>query len=420
MFVTGKRGFTLIELLVVIAIIAILAAILFPVFARAREKARQTTCTSNQRQIAALISMYTQDHEETMPLTAEAWSSIECDPGVLVCPTAGKSLVNGYVYNANCSGASIGSFDDPSKLWVTADGRTISTPTEVNIAEDSIDTELRHSGQVVVSYLDGHVGLLNAKPFTVPFTTEGLDFWLRGDAITNAKNGDYVTCWPASWGKIKVTATNKTAGVTRYPIYSDSGFKGKPCVKFGGEDSTNCATYYHGYYTTDYTKSLSDFTMIYVYMIDDTWNGWMCPFNKGWYNNSNGMGFTPLSNGGAFKFMVTTTTTNTASMISYDGFYWGATGHTTNKPPWSTANYYTFQRAGAKLNAWNNGVTQASVTANANATDTSQLRFFGMTDPTNNKTAKGMLAEVAVFSRALSQSEIDKIHSYIVSRYSGI
>jgi prepilin-type N-terminal cleavage/methylation domain-containing protein len=48
----NRHGFTLIELLVVIAIIAILAAILFPVFARAREKARQTTCTSNQRQIA--------------------------------------------------------------------------------------------------------------------------------------------------------------------------------------------------------------------------------------------------------------------------------------------------------------------------------------------------------------------------------
>ena len=56
-----KRGFTLIELLVVIAIIAILAAILFPVFARAREKARQTTCTSNQRQIMASVQMYVQD-----------------------------------------------------------------------------------------------------------------------------------------------------------------------------------------------------------------------------------------------------------------------------------------------------------------------------------------------------------------------
>ncbi|MEI6521594.1 MAG: prepilin-type N-terminal cleavage/methylation domain-containing protein, partial [bacterium] len=59
-----QKGFTLIELLVVIAIIAILAAILFPVFARAREKARQTTCTNNQRQIATTLLMYAQDHEE--------------------------------------------------------------------------------------------------------------------------------------------------------------------------------------------------------------------------------------------------------------------------------------------------------------------------------------------------------------------
>ena len=62
-----KRGFTLIELLVVIAIIAILAAILFPVFARAREKARQTSCLSNVKQIALGILMYAQDYDETLP-----------------------------------------------------------------------------------------------------------------------------------------------------------------------------------------------------------------------------------------------------------------------------------------------------------------------------------------------------------------
>lgn len=62
-----KRGFTLIELLVVIAIIAILAAILFPVFARARESARTSTCLSNVRQIATGIMMYIQDYDETYP-----------------------------------------------------------------------------------------------------------------------------------------------------------------------------------------------------------------------------------------------------------------------------------------------------------------------------------------------------------------
>ena len=61
-----KRGFTLIELLVVIAIIAILAAILFPVFARAREKARQTSCLSNVKQLTLGALMYVNDYDETL------------------------------------------------------------------------------------------------------------------------------------------------------------------------------------------------------------------------------------------------------------------------------------------------------------------------------------------------------------------
>jgi len=62
-----RNAFTLIELLVVIAIIAILAAILFPVFAQAREKARSISCLSNCRQLGMAISMYSQDHDEAYP-----------------------------------------------------------------------------------------------------------------------------------------------------------------------------------------------------------------------------------------------------------------------------------------------------------------------------------------------------------------
>jgi len=66
----NKRGFTLIELLVVIAIIAILAAILFPVFAKAREKARQSSCLSNVKQIMLAILGYAQDFDEILPVNA--------------------------------------------------------------------------------------------------------------------------------------------------------------------------------------------------------------------------------------------------------------------------------------------------------------------------------------------------------------
>lgn len=62
-----KSAFTLIELLIVIAIISILAAILFPVFAQARGKARQTTCLSNEKQIGLGVLMYAQDYDETLP-----------------------------------------------------------------------------------------------------------------------------------------------------------------------------------------------------------------------------------------------------------------------------------------------------------------------------------------------------------------
>ena len=68
-----KRGFTLIELLVVIAIIAILAAILFPVFSRAREQARKSACLSNEKQIGMALMMYIQDWDETFP-----WWKIKC------------------------------------------------------------------------------------------------------------------------------------------------------------------------------------------------------------------------------------------------------------------------------------------------------------------------------------------------------
>jgi prepilin-type N-terminal cleavage/methylation domain-containing protein/prepilin-type processing-associated H-X9-DG protein len=87
-----RKGFTLIELLVVIAIIAILAAILFPVFAQAREAARTTSCLSNRKQIGLGVKMYAQDYDEAFPMGTyngprnwEVNMDIPSGPGQLDC-----------------------------------------------------------------------------------------------------------------------------------------------------------------------------------------------------------------------------------------------------------------------------------------------------------------------------------------------
>ncbi len=154
-----RRGFTLIELLVVIAIIAILAAILFPVFARAREKARQTTCTSNQRQIAASVQMFCQDHDELFPGSATIWSDIKVDPGVLTCPTLGKSVPNGYAYNANYSGVAVGTISDPTSAVLCADSLKTG-----NLMYMQPDVDLRHTSKAVFSCADGHVEVNSNVP----------------------------------------------------------------------------------------------------------------------------------------------------------------------------------------------------------------------------------------------------------------
>jgi len=87
----AKRGFTLIELLVVIAIIAILAAILFPVFAQARAMARKTVCVSNNKQQSIGIIMYIQDYDETFPLNSydgsyHAGPNADSNWGLLIQP----------------------------------------------------------------------------------------------------------------------------------------------------------------------------------------------------------------------------------------------------------------------------------------------------------------------------------------------
>jgi len=174
-----QAGFTLIELLVVIAIISVLAAILFPVFARARENARRTSCLSNLKQIGLGIMQYTQDYDEKMPPAIWATDSYHGTgyvkqvnssmPGakfkvgniavtgvptdnyvtwmdviypyvkstqVFICPSASDDGVPSYGYNALVSGAftagvpkgvSLSAIDRPAELIVNLDANNKAT-----------------------------------------------------------------------------------------------------------------------------------------------------------------------------------------------------------------------------------------------------------------------------------------------------
>lgn len=148
-----SSGFTLIELLVVIAIIAILAAILFPVFAQAREKARSASCLSNMKQLGTAIIMYVQDYDETFPIGLDndwhdSWA-IGVQPyvkneGILRCPSDGDKQLDtwlqGWAGIAMSYGANgfIG-WNDIDKTWgmqgvITPMAQTWLTPMTRSIA----------------------------------------------------------------------------------------------------------------------------------------------------------------------------------------------------------------------------------------------------------------------------------------------
>ena len=179
-----RRGFTLIELLVVIAIIAILAAILFPVFARAREKARQASCCSNLKQLALACTMYGQDYDEKIH---QAWNG---DPWadnaaiykyfdflapyikntqLFACPSrntgcGGAGAYRPWDYGFNCaylSGRALGDVGRPSETIIYADmwggGDWRVSPVNWNKSNRCWGTADRHNGGINCAFVDGHV-----------------------------------------------------------------------------------------------------------------------------------------------------------------------------------------------------------------------------------------------------------------------
>jgi prepilin-type N-terminal cleavage/methylation domain-containing protein/prepilin-type processing-associated H-X9-DG protein len=151
-------GFTLLELLVAIAILALLAVLLAPVFARVRERSRQTMCSNNQRQLAVTLALWAQDHGELLPGVEIDWSTLAVDRQLLICPTAGRRIVNGYRYNSAVAGRTLGDCAEPAQELLLCDGRPV-VPRAAPAAQMLSGLEeiaRRHAGQAIGVFLDGH------------------------------------------------------------------------------------------------------------------------------------------------------------------------------------------------------------------------------------------------------------------------
>jgi prepilin-type N-terminal cleavage/methylation domain-containing protein/prepilin-type processing-associated H-X9-DG protein len=152
---TTRKGFTLIELLVVIAIIAILAAILFPVFAQAREKARAITCLSNTRNIGMAFVMYTQDYDETTPaiIKIATWTGVDGQP---IKPSWYQLLFPYY---------------NSQKLLICPDRNDVGTATNdpIGCYDDWNTTGICNGyGYAVGTVSDGGLGLIQEQIDGVP------------------------------------------------------------------------------------------------------------------------------------------------------------------------------------------------------------------------------------------------------------
>ena len=249
---TNQGGFTLIELLVVIAIIAILAAILFPVFAQAREKARAISCLSNCKQSSLGFYMYTQDYDETtlkMGADADWWSLIypyTKNLQMYVCPDRtdlgdDESLglhvapkLPGYGYNWGPIGWRGGGLLGPQQPDPTSPGNNfipgvslagITNPAQTFAFGDSYDTprqtlgigfalctyngtttsNLRHMAHFNYAFCDGH-----AKSVAV-----------KGGYLTGAFNGRMVMAASTEQAQYGYCA-DPTAIVNASPVSADS------------------------------------------------------------------------------------------------------------------------------------------------------------------------------------------------------
>jgi prepilin-type N-terminal cleavage/methylation domain-containing protein/prepilin-type processing-associated H-X9-DG protein len=210
-----RRGFTLIELLVVIAIIAILAAILFPVFARAREKARQNTCLSNVKQLMLGVLMYTTDYDDFFPscsapsgapiyalldpyiknsqiincpsdinatATYHSYAFSVLGAGILApAPANSGVFVVGDQYNPTPSCVGLRNLSNPANTVALCDSRTTTSGYQFNYncqnCYAGAGVESRHNDGTNAGYCDGHASWRGTGPRPSPDPPTGTNTW---------------------------------------------------------------------------------------------------------------------------------------------------------------------------------------------------------------------------------------------------
>lgn len=375
-----QRGFTLIELLVVIAIIAILAAILFPVFAKAREKARQTKCTSNLKQIATAIQIWTQENSEMLPPSNVVWTLVPT--AVQACPDYQAAM--GYVFYSKLANTALG-------LYMNAESSTqcLCDGTAANgIALDaSTQASSRHNGKAIAAYLDTHVtyGDFLQSPAALPYTTN-----LVTHLDPSSLSPGIVSTWGASDG---TTITATQANATFQPTCTATALNGRPGILFAPGQ----------YLTTDNLNSLltsSTGTLICVFQPNNC-SGYstICPSPEGGYDswwrwNGDNSGYicvfrtsgNRIANYPAAGFMPTTGA-HVVSIVS------------------GTPNYEMF------LDGVSAGAGKTSLWGSAGAFS------IGGVSGRADKNFTGAVGDVLIYNEALSTANRQAMEAYLKARY---